>query len=288
MKKFLAYGALALLVIIVLAAAIVQIRFSLLASKIYSRPNFSIAEEMKTADVELGKRIFNVRSGCVDCHGANLTGTTFTNDPAIGKLSAANLTPSNLKSWSDDEIAHAIRYGIHKTGRSLRAMPSMEYTGLSKSDLAAVVAYLRTVPANDQKMPEPSFGPIGKILTITGQMPFALPAMVIPADAPVTVKPEEKPTLEFGKYLVNSCTGCHGSELRGGPIQGGDPAWPPAANIRMGANPVWTLESFKKTLETGISPVSGKELRPPMPVYLLKQYNETEVTAVWTYLSTLK
>ena len=31
-----------------------------------------------------------------------------------------------------------------------------------------------------------------------------------------------------GKHLVQVCTGCHRSNLSGGPVPGGDPKWPPA------------------------------------------------------------
>lgn len=58
----------------------------------------------------------------------------------MGRIHGANLTPYNLKDWTDEEIAAAIRYGIHETGRSIRFMPSYEYAAMGKGDIAAIVA----------------------------------------------------------------------------------------------------------------------------------------------------
>ncbi len=254
----------------------------------FTRPEFAISEEVAKADVELGKRIFHVRAGCVDCHGANLAGAKIVENGPLGVIYGANISSSALKSWTDEEIAAAIRYGIHKEGRSLRFMPSFDYFGLSLSDTAALIAYLRsTEPVNTPSGPV-KFGPVAKIMTPLGKMPVVLPAHVIDMSKGFGEKPEEGPTVEFGRYLVNSCTGCHGAELRGGPIPGGDPAWPIAPSARLGANPIWTEVSFREMLRSGISPISREKIKPPMPIELLKQMNETETTAMWLYLSSLK
>jgi mono/diheme cytochrome c family protein len=166
-------------------------------------------------------------------------------------------------------------------------MPAFDYAGLSKGDTAALVAYLRTAPPVAAPSHANRFGPMARVLAVLGKMPVMFPAAVVDPNRGFVEKPAEGASADFGRYLANSCSGCHGAEFRGGPIPGGDPAWPPAANIRLGADPVWTAASFETMIRTGISPVTGQALRPPMPVHLLKQMNAEETTALWEFLKSL-
>jgi mono/diheme cytochrome c family protein len=129
---------------------------------------------------------------------------------------------------------------------------------------------------------------MAKMLFSIGKMPVMFPAMVVNRESGFNEKPPEGPTLQFGKYLANSCVGCHGSEFRGGKIPGGDPSWPEAKNIRLGSNPQWSEASFRETIKTGVSATTKQPLRPPMPIALLAQLNDDEVKALWEYLSSLK
>jgi mono/diheme cytochrome c family protein len=67
-----------------------------------------------------------------------------------GVAVSANLTPhaSGLKDWKDAEIARAIREGVRRDGSPLR--PPMAYgwyKNISAPDMAALIAYLRSLPA---------------------------------------------------------------------------------------------------------------------------------------------
>ncbi|MEZ5904068.1 MAG: c-type cytochrome [Geminicoccaceae bacterium] len=60
---------------------------------------------------------------------------------------SANLTPTGLGDWSDAEIARAIREGVSRDDRPL--MPPMAfayYKNISEPDMAAIIAYLRSLP----------------------------------------------------------------------------------------------------------------------------------------------
>lgn len=276
-------------VVVVLFVGISFFRFSQKAGQHFTRPSFSIADDVKAADVALGKRIYLVRAGCVDCHGESGAGAKVMENGAMGSIHGANITPHLLSSWSDEEIAGAIRYGIHKEGRSLRFMPAFDYATVSKSDIAALIAYLRTLKPVKQESHANTFGPMARILAAWGKMPVMFPALVIDPTKGFAVKPEEKLGREFGQYLAGACVGCHGSNYEGGKIPGGDPAWPEAAHIRLGAKPdVWTEAKFKEMIATGKSVLTGQPLRPPMPVHLLKQLNDAEVSSLWIFLSSLK
>jgi mono/diheme cytochrome c family protein len=235
-------------------------------------------------DVALGERIVTVRNGCIECHGKDLGGATVINDPAFAIVNAPNITPFKTAEWTDGEIARSIRHGIGKDGEPLLLMPSHEYFELSKSDLQAIVAYLRQIPAVERPDGGISAGPVMKMLYFAGKIPTLFPALVIDHDAPFNEKPEESDDPAFGKYLVEtSCTGCHGKELQGGPIVGGDPSWPPAAPITKASLSNWSLDDFRKAMKSGVNP-SGKELRPPMPIALTSQLSESELIAIYSYL----
>lgn len=276
--------------LVVIAFVGINLKFNSLSSQKFEENlyDFTIDELVANADVELGKRIFSVRNGCIDCHGADLTGVMVMDNGAMGSIYGANITPYTLKDKTNKQIAQAIRYGIHSEGRSLRFMPSFDYVDLSIEDIAALIAYIRSVPAVEKASHENTFGPIAKMLSSFGKMPVMFPAHNIDQTKGFGSKPLEGPTEEFGKYLASSCIGCHGDNYTGGPIPGGDPKWPPASNIRLGANQEWTEAKFNEMMSTGVSPTSGNKLRMPMPIELLKQFNEEEKKALWLYLSTLK
>lgn len=288
MKRLLFRLLLGLIVLVLAAVGIVAFRFHSLANRQYRAPEFTIAAEVAAADRVLGQRIYAVRAGCVDCHGENLAGAVVMENGAMGSIHGPNITPFALKDWSDVEIARAIRYGIHRDGRSLRFMPSFDFAGLSKGDTAALVAYLRSVPPVSTPSHENTFGPVAKTLAVLGKMPVMFPAARIDPTQGFAEKPAEAANADFGRYLAISCTGCHGQEFKGGAIPGGDPSWPPASDIRLGANSVWSADSFTNMIQTGVSPTTGKALRPPMPVHLLKQLNPDEIKALWEYLGNLR
>jgi len=64
---------------------------------------------------------------------------------------SANLTPdktTGLGDWTDAEIERAIRSGVARDGRKLSPpMPFAAYEHLSGNDMAALIAYLRSLPA---------------------------------------------------------------------------------------------------------------------------------------------
>ena len=72
---------------------------------------------------------------------------------------AINLTPdpSGLGSWTEENFVQAIRTGRHLgvARPILPPMPWPAYSNLSDEDLRAVFAYLRTVPAVANVVPEP-------------------------------------------------------------------------------------------------------------------------------------
>ncbi len=76
---------------------------------------------------------------CTECHQTNLGGkdTCLPSDPA-------NLTPTNLGQWSDQQIINAMRLGTDDEGEMLPSeMP--RFATMGDEEAAAIVAYLRSV-----------------------------------------------------------------------------------------------------------------------------------------------
>jgi mono/diheme cytochrome c family protein len=131
------------------------------------------AQAADPAAVARGKYLVTLMS-CTDCHtpGYFLGKPDFTRSlggsevgfelPGLGVFYGPNLTPDNetgLGTWTDQQIATAITTGVVPSGRELAPiMPWRAFGNLTKQDAAAIVAYLRTLPAVSNKVPGP-FGP---------------------------------------------------------------------------------------------------------------------------------
>lgn len=292
MRKALKIAGGMLAVLVLAAAALLAWAWSVTDAALERRhgapSELGMAQAVSSAPVDLGRRIVTVRNGCVDCHGADLSGRKVVDNAFIGTLHGPNLTPSRLQRWSDDEIATAIRYGVAPGGRPLVLMPSHEYQHLAREDVAAIVAYLRSVPAVDSVTPPPSLGPGARLMFAVGKLPTLLPATVIDQSAGFADKPIEAATVQFGRYLASSaCAGCHGAEFRGGRIPGGPPEWAPASSLRLGSDERWSEAGFVQAMRTGRSAIDGHALRAPMPVQLVSQMSEVELGALWRYFATL-
>jgi mono/diheme cytochrome c family protein len=239
-------------------------------------------------NVDVGNRIYAIRNGCIHCHGADHAGETFLDDFMMGTIAGPNLSPVNLKDWTDEELARAIRYGLDRDNTSLRFMPALEYQYLSKSDIASVIAYLRSVPPIEKESTEISFGPMAKILYAFGQLPVLVAADETQIDPMLEVqKPEEANTPEFGKYLVNSgCIGCHKLNLEGGPIPGAPPDWPAATPLNNMSASGYTAENFITAIRLGVKP-DGTNLKLPMAGSTARLMTDDELGAIWKYLESV-
>lgn len=255
-------------------------------SKAYEIQPVTFAAKIK-GDARAGQHIVMVRNGCAECHGQDLSGGRVIDDPAMGKVYAPNLTPAALKDWSDGEIARAIRHGVGKRNQALLIMPSEDYIHLSETDLANVVAYLRSLAPVAKPREETHLGPVASALLATSKAPL-LAAEHLDHSQPFEKAVPEGLTPAFGEYLAKTtCMGCHTPSLKGGKIAAGPPDWPPAADLTQAALGSWKEADFIKAMRSGINP-QGKQIQAPMPIKMTAQFSETELKALWLYLQTVK
>ncbi len=230
-----------------------------------------------------GEQLVRSAGFCVECHGQNLAGQIMDDDPVVGRLVAPNLTSGAGgvgAIYTDVDWVRAIRHGIGPDRKSLIVMPSNYFYRFSDKDLGAIIAYLKSLPPVDNQLPNTFLGPMGRMFIL--QDPSLFPAAVIDHTAPRPPAPEPGVTAEYGKYMANSCTLCHGEELAGGTHEGGGP------NLTRGGElATWTHEDFKKALRTGIAP-DGKILDPEqMPVESTNWLSDDEISAIWLYIQSL-
>lgn len=188
-------------------------------------------EAAKTAHGERLSGLF----GCNACHGADYEGVNFGEMiPIVDGLWASNLSRS-LPRLSDAQLERLLREGLHPD-RDLYIMPSKQTQFLSDRDMAALIAFLRTIPPVGEPTPLP---PTGFVAAVTARLPddywltqqegekrdyhnAAKEVAYFAAHQP----PDLGPRLARGRMIASSlCSGCHGAALDGlgepaGNIQG--------------------------------------------------------------------
>ncbi len=226
--------------------------------------------------------------GCKECHGADFGGHAPVDNAMIGRLWAPNLTPGSgsvTRGFTSVDWQRAIRHGVAADGHRLILMPSADMVNFNDTDVASIIAYVKSMPPVDRADGGIHVGPLGRTLLVAGQIHFAFDEIDHARLPPVAA---EGPTAEWGQTLSGACSGCHGPSFSGGPIPGGDPSWPPARNLTPDATGLkgWTFETFDQAFRHGRLP-DGKTLSPVMPWQSFAGMTDPDVHALWAFLQTL-
>lgn len=278
---------------VVLGAAVAGV-FGFTSSRMHRHYEITpepVAVPTDAASVTRGRHIVEAVTKCIDCHGDDLGGKVFIDDPMMGRLSASNLTRGRGgvgTRYTNVDYVRAIRHGVRPDGTPLLFMPSQEFTNLSDEDLGAVLAYVRSLPAVDHELPPNRIKLLPRVLLVTRKLDL-LPVELIDHTPHPRTAPPVGPTAAYGRYLaeVGGCFGCHGKKLHGGPIPGSPPDWPPAADLTpAGELARWSEADFAKALSTGVRP-DGRQLNPVMPWPYTARLTPDEVRALWEYLRTV-
>lgn len=239
----------------------------------------------------IGRHVATIR-GCIDCHGANLGGDVFIEDPVVGLLIASNLTTGRGgidENYSDEDFVRAIRHGVNRDNKSVIFMPSHEYNLIDSKDLAALIAYIRRLDPVDNELPDTKIGLPFRMMYWLGGDIHLFPAMLIDHDIPVPEPVLNRTPVELGKYVAATCTGCHGAGFSGGKIPGVPPHWPVASNITMGGEmSVWTEEDFLTAMRTGITPDGRELINEFMPWQVFGHMTDDELSGLFAYLQTVE
>lgn len=281
--------------LLVLASVVLYIVGSNRLNKTYEIHLETIAIPTGEAAIARGQHLVEALTFCQGCHGDELEGKAFIDEPMMATVYAPNLTSGQGgvgATYTDADYVGAIRHGVNQEGRGLMIMHSDAFHNLSEEDLGAVIAYVKSVPPVDKAIPDRRLLPLGRIFVALGFFDSeAIPlisAEVIDHGAPFAARPEVGATAEYGQYLISItlCAMCHGSELRGGPpLEEGMPAGP--GIVAYGAPGGWSEEQFVTTIRTGVTP-SGKELDPEfMPWDIYANLTDDELAAMWQYIASI-
>ncbi|MBI5524958.1 MAG: cytochrome c [Deltaproteobacteria bacterium] len=263
--------------------------------------------------LDRGRYLAEHVTGCIDCHSerdwgrysgpmkpgtAGKGGEVFDEKYGLpGTIVASNITPAALKDWSDGEIVRAIANGISRDGSALfPLMPYPSYSVMDPDDLEAIVAYLRTLPPNDNKPPRTDLNfPVNFIVNR------------MPVESAPQKRPKSSDGVAYGKYMVTigGCGDCHtprkgadaveGMFLAGGtemPLPGGGIIRPtnitPDADTGIGA---WSkkdfIAAFKNHASGPSKPVEPGKENTVMPWTFYAGMTDEDLGAMYEYLKTV-
>jgi mono/diheme cytochrome c family protein len=257
----------------------------------YNFPPSNLTIPTDATSIEYGKQ--RTEFFCVGCHGKDLGGVErWLNVGALGTIDSANLTSGEggvgREFTSAEDWVRVLRHGVDPAGKPVY-MPAVSATShVSDEELAAIIAYIKTVPPVDHKTNDHQFTPLGKILFALNMIPP--PPVETVSHAVHVTAPEPGVTVEYGKYLVDimDCRLCHGQDLAGGDYP--DPtidAIAPNLTSR-GEIGFWSEEQFINTFRKGITP-GGHMLDPklmPWEEINVKTTND-DLRAINMYLQSL-
>ena len=304
MKKVL------LIILIVIAGVVAYVEFAL--------PNVGSAEDLKVEitpeRIANGEYLANHVAVCMDCHSTRdwsrfaapvkpgtlgKGGEFFGEDAGFpGKFYSKNITPANLKNWTDGEIFRTITTGVDKNGNALfPVMPYKYYGKLDKQDVYDIIAYIRSLkPIENTNIVHSVDFPMNFILN------------TIPSKATYGTKPPKSDSIKYGAYLTNAagCIECHTQVNKGQIIpklafSGGREFKMPNGILRS-ANITpdnttgigsWTenqfLLRFKAYTDSVNLPVlNANEVNTIMPWPMYCGMDSSDLKSIYRYLRTLK
>jgi mono/diheme cytochrome c family protein len=133
---------------------------------LYFEPGPIPADPKQSAQVNRGAYLVTALGHCGECHTprtalGGMKQSRFLAGTAKGPegKAVANITPTRLKKWSDAEIRDFLQTGMTSDGdvtsETMGEVVRNTTSQLTPEDLAALIAYLRTVPAvEDEKKPD--------------------------------------------------------------------------------------------------------------------------------------
>jgi mono/diheme cytochrome c family protein len=257
-------GSIVTLVLLVLIGFYLTAEFRFNKTYVISAEPITISASEES--VAIGRHWSEVH--CQSCHGEDLGGGPFFEDPALGYVDAPNLTAGN---------------GVMPNGKSVFIMPSNDFYYANDEALAGMIAYMKTLPPIDRETRPRSLTPLAKVLFQLGVLGDLLRAETI-AHNLRPPSPLEGVTLEYGEYLTNAhgCKACHGSNLAGG--QPPEPGAPFAPNLTPGSYLVgWDEADFFTVMREGRTP-NERQLSEAMPWKGLGNLTDDELRAIWLYL----
>ena len=248
-------------------------------------------------------RYLAIAGDCTACHTVADAGRPFAGGRAIetpfGDIVAPNITPdrdTGIGAWTDEQFDDAVRRGIRPTGERLYpAMPFTAFTKMSREDVLAIRAYLKTVaPVRNQV--------VANLLPFPFNIRSSMRVWNMLYFTEGEFKPDPQKSAEWnrGAFLVQGpghCAACHTPKsllggdktseyLRGSNLQG----WfaPDITNDARTGLGSWSADDVAAYLKTGHNRTSTAT--GPMAeaiVHSTSHMTDSDLAAIATYLKSL-
>lgn len=286
----------------------------------YIRETTDTPFEVTDERLARGSYLVNHVAACGSCHTTRDSGSiadtegteqylgggnTYDDRVFHAKVWIPNITSdeeTGIGTWTDDQIARAIRDGIRADGTLMSPwMPWTGYQNMSDEDVKAIVVYLRSVPTVKQERErfENEFLWQTKLLLSTG---YGHHEPVRNVETP-----DRNDPIAYGEYIVHigHCGECH-SLKKSGYVEPGDKAWLAGSQVPYifkGWGTIYarnltpdeetglgkySAEEIKEALRSGRR-LDGKRMAVPMKVFNVHYTGMTDedLDALVTYLKSL-
>lgn len=251
--------------------------------------------------VERGRILVNGLAACGFCHGASpapyspLVGGRSQYDK-YGEVKAPNISPSRsgIGDWTTTELFNVFRASRNREREALSPEIHRGFEWMADQDLLSVIAYLKDLPAQENKVPRRTISALDRHTTgfcdvdreVRGYVPSISP----------------RHSLEYGQYLVNHvarCQSCHnapgallGGEnyLAGGKVirgSQGEKAAPGITNSEIYGIGAWSAEAIVQYLMSGKTPDNRFIDADYCPVGFYRFTDRSDLLSIARYLKTV-
>jgi len=222
-----------------------------------------------------GKRLAHV-NGCFGCHGTQLTGQVVFSSWFGTRIVAPNLTHLARRE-TGAQLDAAIRYGVNHNGASVIDMPSDQFIKNSDGDIAAVIAFLRSLPEKPDTADGTRLWLDGRTMVVMGLLP--LEAVRVEESARGPQRTPIAP-VALGRYLTQAhCSVCHGVDLSGKTIEG-------SPDLRVSIQH-YSPTAFEHLFQTGEGQIGhGTKTMTRLIRSRFQYFTPAEVHAIYVYLKT--
>jgi mono/diheme cytochrome c family protein len=258
--------------------------------------------QAQSAQVQRGDYLVNTVLTCGNCHspkgpqgdipGKHFSGGLSWDEPPF-KVTAPNITQdkeTGIGKWTDAQIKTLLRTGMRPNGVHIAmVMPTGFYHIMTKRDLNAVVAYLRTIKPIKNKVADPIY-----------KMPQV--EHVFPGGERPYTEGIFSDRIKHGFYLatIAHCMECHTPMVKGQrqfktSLGTGGFEFPGPWGVSVSRNitqsktkgiGAWTDAEIKRAIITGVDK-DGKHLKPPMGFSYYAKMTDADINDIIAYLHTV-
>jgi mono/diheme cytochrome c family protein len=253
--------------------------------------------------VKRGDYLVNTILTCGNCHtpkgptGADIMDKAFSGglswDEAPFKVTAPNITQdkeTGIGKWSARDIRRLLRKGIKPDGTPIATiMPTGFYEIITKKDMNAIVAYVRTLKPVKNKVPDPIY----KMKQVR---------QIFPGAERRYREAMFSDRQKHGFYLatIGHCMECHTPMVRGRhdwakDLGRGGFEFPGPWGVSVSRNitqskskgiGAWSDAEIKRAITQGIDK-DGKHLKPPMGYSYYAKMTDLDIADIIAYLRTV-